>query len=255
MSIKLSPFPPPGYFLRIKDWDKHFERAQTRRIKGPLGWVSIPTKQDGFKFSRLLARQNGFFCLGIFITLVEIGAKTRERGVFLGENGEPMGIFDFSRMSGGRPQAFLAGLEVLTSKEIGWIELIACSDYAPSPLIARSDMYRKGEGKERKGNGFVPFHLLREAVAITCALDLELIDERMAQKVSILISDFQARYPEWSEKELARGFKQFGRWYYEEEWKGHRPTLEILRAKWGAFEEWAKKKTGGSGNPEITAPG
>lgn len=252
------PFPPPGYFLRIKDWDTYFERAQTRRIEGPLSWVAIPTKQDGLKFSRLIARQNGFFCLGAFICLVEIGAKCEKRGTFWNSGSTPMTVLDFAGMTGGSARYFERALKILISKEIGWIELLPCSERTPSVVGAGSDMREEKRRKEKSTGGL---SLVFQAVGKCCGLELELVDARTAQKINTLIEDFRGMYDDWSEKELAEAFRQFGRWYFEEEWKGHRPTVDKVREKWRSFREWSIEKRKRdenltlSGNPRITAPG
>ena len=40
---------------RVRDWDTHFERSQSRKISGPLKWVAIPCKHDGKGLRRVMA--------------------------------------------------------------------------------------------------------------------------------------------------------------------------------------------------------
>lgn len=147
-------FPPPGYFLRIKNWNEHFERAQTRAIKGPLDWVAVPTRQDGLKFSRLFSTRNATSVFGVFILLVEIAARSSPRGTFWRQGDAPLTTDDFARMSGAQPRAILSAVKLLTSNEIGWLEVVACSEHSISVPSARSDMRERGEkirGEEKRG--------------------------------------------------------------------------------------------------------
>lgn len=145
-------FPPSGYFLRIKEWETHFECAQTRKVKGPLRWISLPTQRDGLKFSRLMALQNATSVFGAFILLVEIAAAGHPRGSFWREHGDPMTALDFQKMTGIRVRDWLVALKVLTSHEIGWLEVVPCSHRDGPTVVERSDMEKEKE-KEKEGKG------------------------------------------------------------------------------------------------------
>lgn len=143
-------FPPEGYYLRIKDWEEHFEKSQSKRVAGPLSWLPLPTRQDGLKFSRLMRRKDGVTVLGTFILMLEIAAKCEPRGSFITKNGKMMTSSDFSEMSRAPRVVFDRSIKVLISDEIGWLELGAFSEMSPSVLGARSTLARARDIRERE---------------------------------------------------------------------------------------------------------
>lgn len=145
-------FPPAGFVLRVKDWDEHFERAQSRKVEGPLSWVAIPTRQDGLKFNRLMAKQNASSLFGVFILMLEIAARSTPRGTFRRAHGDLMTTRDLAEMSGLRPHVVENALKVLMSNEIGWIEMVEATQQLVSEWILESEETReekrRGEEKE-----------------------------------------------------------------------------------------------------------
>jgi hypothetical protein len=245
-------FPPPGCFLRVKDWDTYFERAQTRRIDGPLSWVAIPTKQDGLKFSRLLARQNGLQCLGAFILLVEIGAKCVTRGVFLGSGCTPLTVRDFSRITGVAVREFTKALEVLTSNEIGWIEVVSLSEHA-LPLVNRVSDMRKGESREeeireeKRGararlNGSpseFPKMGIEEALLSVCGLEKRAINKLTRGDLGEAVKFFAEEFDDIEPVEVGALIQDAGVWYTTEEWPGKIPTLKRFMERWAVYRQWS----------------
>ncbi len=113
--------------LRIKDWDRHFENAASRKLKR-LDWVAIPIKTDGEGYTALVDHPDGAAHLGAWYAIVEVAAKQTPRGVL------PVGIpqdiggicQSLSRMSRLSPNVFREVLPRLL--EIGWIEEFLSND-------------------------------------------------------------------------------------------------------------------------------
>jgi len=60
--------------LRIREWDKHFENAESRKLKH-LYWVPIPNKTHGEGYTALVDHPNGAAHLGAWYAIVEIASK------------------------------------------------------------------------------------------------------------------------------------------------------------------------------------
>lgn len=149
-------FPPPGYYLRVRDWDKHFERAQTRKIDSPLSWIALPTAHDGCKFRKLIRTKRGVTIFGAFCLLLEVGAKMDKRGDFVRPDRSILTCEDFEAITGADRRTFHSAIELLTSKEFGWLELVAISQNGGSSPPPRSDMReeeRREEERRREERG------------------------------------------------------------------------------------------------------
>jgi hypothetical protein len=125
----------------IKNWEKHFEIAQSKRVEGPLNWVPVPTKHDSLAFRRIMALEDGAAIFGAWILILEIAAKCKVRGK-LGELSESgpieYGPGELAMMTGCPPSLFKRALEVLTSPIVGWI-IEDNSEKAQSSLGERSE--------------------------------------------------------------------------------------------------------------------
>lgn len=109
-----------GQVITIRDWDNHFEKAQTRKIEGPLSWVAIPTKHDGKSFRRLMAHDNGPAFYGVWVLLVQVAAKQKRRGVLADDDG-PLTATDIHLKTGLPKNLVEEAVKVLCSKDIGWV--------------------------------------------------------------------------------------------------------------------------------------
>jgi hypothetical protein len=144
----------------IKNWEKHFELSQAKRVKGPLSWVPIPTKQDGLAFRSIMALEDGLAIFGAWILMLEIAAKCKQRGQ-LGESADdgvtiPYGPEQLATMTGAPAETFERAFKVLSSPEVAWI-LRAHSENAQSTLGAHSkhagitvDLEKRREDKRRR---------------------------------------------------------------------------------------------------------
>lgn len=111
---------------RIKNWNTHFETAQSRRYKS-LGWVAVPNKHDGKGFRRLMRRQNREALLGCWLLIVQVASKCPIRGTLCDIDG-PLSEHDLSDKTGARAATVRQTLETLSELEIGWLEKIQWTD-------------------------------------------------------------------------------------------------------------------------------
>lgn len=131
----------------IRDWDKHFEVAQTRRVAA-LSWVAFPTKHDGKSFRRLMLRSDATETYGVWCLLVQVAAKCVRRGVLADQDG-PLDFEDFAIKTGAPAVAFQRALPILADPRIGWVTE---DEYEPPPieLGARSTTDRQTDRQTNK---------------------------------------------------------------------------------------------------------
>lgn len=107
---------------RIKDWDKHFEKADTRKCKH-MRWIALSVKHEGKGFRRIASHAR---CCEIFagwILICQVAAKMPTRGILVDEDG-PLDAEDLTFKTGFPQECFEIAFEVLTQKKIGWLEKI-----------------------------------------------------------------------------------------------------------------------------------
>jgi len=63
---------------RIRDWDKHFENAQSRRF-ATTKWVSMPNKR-GYGYTKMLKQPTGEAMFGCWCSIVEYASTCEKRG-------------------------------------------------------------------------------------------------------------------------------------------------------------------------------
>lgn len=140
----------------IKDWGKHYERAESRKLN-KLTWVPIQNKHDGKSFRRLMRLPDGLAIFGAFIILVELASKSPKasRGLLTDSDG-PLTLPDISDKTGMSQEIIRRSLEVLSSKDIAWIEekiLPESPDAPPQPPEDPGNPPGYIEGDGRVGNG------------------------------------------------------------------------------------------------------
>lgn len=104
----------------IRDWDEHFECAQSRKVTGPLTWFPMPTKHDGKGYRRIMARKDAPVIYAAWVLMLAVAAKCPVRGRLADSDG-PLTAADLELKTGCSSIAFESAFEVLTSKEIGWL--------------------------------------------------------------------------------------------------------------------------------------
>ena len=133
---------------RIRDWVKHFETHETRKLKR-LSWVPFLNKHDGKGYRRVIRK--GLDVFGAWVLIVEVASKCPDRGVLADEDG-PLTAQDIADKTDAPVEQIQNALNVLTGREIGWLE---CSNPPESPGAPGSPGKDRGhlpdEGKGREG--------------------------------------------------------------------------------------------------------
>jgi hypothetical protein len=119
-------FQEPKTVYRIRDWDRHFEVAQTRKVD-QLQWLAVPLKHDGLGFRRVMALPEGIALYGAWALILQVAAKCRPRGVLVDASG-PMTAQDLALKTGGDATVFEKALNLLSEPKIGWLLV---DDYHP----------------------------------------------------------------------------------------------------------------------------
>lgn len=122
---------------RIKDWDKHFENHESRKVKRSY-WVPVPNRHDGKSFRRIAMHQEGVDVFAAWILILEAASKMPVRGVLADEDG-PLDSEDLSAMTGFPAKIFDAAFNLLTQERFGWIVIGTIRSAKPkSPAISRN---------------------------------------------------------------------------------------------------------------------
>lgn len=143
---------------RIKDWDAHFETAESRKLN-KTRWVPMPTKQDGKGYRRIAQHPDGTAIFCAWNLIVQVASKMPTRGLLVDEDG-PLDADDLSVKTGFPAAIFTTALEVLTSEKVGWMVTEAQGKKPRSarirqnpPEIPASPQSPSPEGKGIEGNG------------------------------------------------------------------------------------------------------
>lgn len=107
---------------RVKDWDKHFENHESRKVKRSF-WVPIPNRHDGKSYRRIASHPDGVQVFAGWILILEAASKMPERGVLADEDG-PLDAEDLASMTGFPAAIFEAAFRVLPEVRIGWLEAV-----------------------------------------------------------------------------------------------------------------------------------
>jgi len=120
---------------RVRDWDKHFEKAQTRRC-GRMTWIAVPNKHDGKSYRRIMRHDRQAELLAAWVLILQVASKCDPRGVLI-DDGRPLDAEDLADATGLHAEAFELAFDVLTQDRIGWLEVVPSSQHAPSTVGAR----------------------------------------------------------------------------------------------------------------------
>ena len=140
---------PARHLYRIRDWNKHFECAQSRRNSGPMRWFSVPTSHDTRGFRRLMNLPNGVMLYGGWILIVSVAAKCTPRGVLVANDG-PLDAAELSLKTGAPAETFAETLRVLSDPTVGicWIDC----ERSPSDVGAVSERALSAVGDVSEGS-------------------------------------------------------------------------------------------------------
>lgn len=125
----------------IRDWDKHFETAESRRVKS-LAWVPVKNKHDGAGYRRVAALPNSVQVFCGWSLIVQVASRMPTRGVLRDDNGA-LDPADLSTRTGFPEAVFKAAFEALIHPKIRWLE----ADDQPCPATP-SDAQPEQKGTE-----------------------------------------------------------------------------------------------------------
>ncbi len=139
----------------IKDWDRHFENAASRKIKN-CSYVCVPNRES-MRLKRLLAAPGGFEAFGLFILLVEIcsrhpNTELQKRRGYLTERGtpdsSPYTIDDLATMCTKPAKDVARWIDILKSDKIGWVLDVADGTSIDDPASADDNEFADADGEE-----------------------------------------------------------------------------------------------------------
>lgn len=138
--------------ITVRNWERHFEVSQTKKVRGPLNWVAIPTKHDGKGFRRIMARKDGPIVYGAWILILQVAAKCPKRGELSDFDG-PLTTEDLEIKTGVAAKLFDNAIQVLAAKGIEWISVTEHSTTVESiPLHSTTLPLQTGQvGQDKTG--------------------------------------------------------------------------------------------------------
>lgn len=101
--------------LRIRNWDKHFETNETRKLKRLL-WVKIPNQQDSLAYRLIASMPDGPAIFAAWVLIVQVASKQEKRGNL------PLSPGELGIVTGFPADIFKRAIEVLKMPQIEWIE-------------------------------------------------------------------------------------------------------------------------------------
>ena len=108
---------------RVRDWEKNFTTAESRKMKGEARWVPVPTDHGGKRFKRLLRHENGAALYGAWVLILQVSAKCPTKGTLADGDG-PLAAEDIADATGAPAELIGEALRVLSdpSQGIRWLE-------------------------------------------------------------------------------------------------------------------------------------
>ena len=136
----------------VKDWDKHFENSESRKIKS-LTWVPVKNKHDGKGYRRVAAHPKSAQVFCAWNLIVQVASKMPARGVLRDDDG-PLTASDLSAKTGFPEHIFEEAFKALSDNKVGWLKRTETA--ANPPVLGDSpgtsgDVGIEGNGMEQKG--------------------------------------------------------------------------------------------------------
>lgn len=132
----------------IKDWKDIYETHDSRKYKG-LNWVALPNRWDGRGFRRAMKHERHIEIFAAWPLILQIASRCQVRGTLQGDDGVPLTAQDMEDKTGLDVKCFDIALNVLSSQEIGWIEVKEISRNLPELPGTPGD-----SGKVRENTGY-----------------------------------------------------------------------------------------------------
>ena len=118
---------PNGQFAYlVVDWETHYEKAQTRKVRRFTSWVPIPNKHDGKGYRRVAALEDAADVFCAWILILQVGSRCATRGLLADSDG-PLDADDLAAKTGFPSRIFDRAFEVLTDRKIKWLEKVVIS--------------------------------------------------------------------------------------------------------------------------------
>lgn len=133
--------------LRIRDWDEHYERSDTRKCRRAQ-WVPVPNKWDGKGFKRLMRHRNREALFGAWILILEVASRCPTRGLLVDADG-PLTAKDIADKTDSRESIIAEAIEVLSAPAVGWIIKEICPEASRSfPKLPESSGLQDRTGQD-----------------------------------------------------------------------------------------------------------
>ncbi len=137
----------------IKDWDKHFENSESRKIKS-LTWVPVKNKHDGKGYRRVCQHPKSIQVFCAWNLLVQVASKMPVRGLLRDDDG-PLTTSDLSAKTGFPESIFAEAFKVLPDIKIGWLTTIKEGSVPVNPATS-GDVGTEQKGMEWNGTESAP---------------------------------------------------------------------------------------------------
>lgn len=176
----------------IKDWDLHYEKADTRKCK-KMSWVAIPTDTADKKYRKITKMKDGPELFGMWLAIIEVASKMPIRGVLKDKDGD-LSFEDMELIGGFPAKAYEKALNTLSSPEIGWVIYDKC-----------------GISEETANSGDYPDNILKlQEVVLTTRQDKTEQDitrqDKTLTNVSVFLDSLKVEYPYLNDPEFRENF-------------------------------------------------
>ena len=105
----------------VKDWDKHFESAATRKLRN-LKYVPLSTKLTGDGYLQLVTgHPEGPQHFAAWCSIIQVAGVSKDRGILIQDNGQPHDAESLALKTRMPAVWFAAALPRLASPRIGWL--------------------------------------------------------------------------------------------------------------------------------------
>ena len=109
---------------RVANWNEHFETSESRKRKGPLDWVAMPTRMDGKRYRRVASHERAVELFAAWVLILEVAARCPARGTLVDGHDQALDAQDMADMTGFPADIFTLAFETLGDLRIGWIETV-----------------------------------------------------------------------------------------------------------------------------------
>lgn len=121
---------------RIKDWDRLFEKAQTRKCTA-MNWVAVPNRHDGAGYASVAGHSRSCELFTAWILILETASKMPTRGLLF-KDGRAITPRDLAKRTRFPEDIFHLAFTVLVEPEIGWLERVAGDEIIPDSAYTES---------------------------------------------------------------------------------------------------------------------